>query len=840
VHSKNIQNTEGDNMNPFMTEARLRRLSPIAAAAALTTLLSACGGGDANPKDPIVPPAGQAQYSAEIRYTSYGVPHIKADNFKGAGYGYGYAFANDHVCLFAEELVTMRGERSKYFGDVDAKGVPITYLGQFGDFTPNLGSDFFYKLYMTPALAQTMKAAAGQDIRDLVSGFVAGYNRYLADKGANGLPSDCRGAPWVRPMTEDEAYWRFNQAAMAGSSIQFINSIGSAQPPAVKTAALAPSSKALKRRDTQLAVLESPLVKGTWAQHEHVIGSNGYGLGKGVTQSGAGMVMGNPHFPWWGALRLHQLHLTIPGKLDVFGATLLGAPVPLIGFNKDVAWTHTFTTDNRFTLFQLKLDPADPTRYQVDGAYKAMTKTALSVDALQADGSIKTHSRTLYGTDFGPLLSDGATFNWSSAAAFAIRDANYTNYKLLDQALLNAQSTSADSLRQSLATYNAMPWVNTMAADKAGKTLYANYSVAANVSNTQLASCVNSPTGQFLLASRGLVLMDGSKASCNWTGAIPAAQRPYVLRDDYIVNANDSHWLPNEQVRLSGFPKIIATGPAAEGMPQGERTRTGIVQVQDRMSGADGLAGTGFTLANLQQVYAKSRFFKAEMWLDEFLAASCAGKPQPIMVKGTNGVDTDITKACGVLAIWKKTEGLADPGSLLFRKFYELSGELMDASYWRLPFDAADPVRTPRGFNTANTKAATLLADAVQWFATNKFALEEVNARKQVIVRDSAPIPLPGGRYTFNNIRGNLSGGLYGDPVYGNSYMQWVTFDANGPVAEGLVTYSQSSHILSPQFSDQTKVYSDIFLKGAKWPKLPFSEAEIKADPAYRSVSLAE
>nr|WP_316642148.1 penicillin acylase family protein [uncultured Roseateles sp.] len=811
----------------------------LATLMASTLLLSACGGsGDTDPTKPVTPDA--PAFSAEIRYTSYGVPHVKADDFKGAGYGYGYAFANDHICLFAQELVTMRGERSRYFGDVDAAGKPITYLGQFGDFTPNLASDFFYKTLMTPALAQNMKAGAGADIRAMVSGFVAGYNRYLRDKGPNGLPSECKDAAWVRPMTEDDAYFRFNQAAMAGSSMQFIAAIGGAQPPQalLASAAVPPTARALRQKSTQLAVLNTPLVQGTQWLHEHVIGSNGYGLGKGVTQSGAGIVLGNPHFPWWGALRLHQLHLTVGNKYDVMGATLLGAVVPLIGFNKDVAWTHTFSTDNRFTLFQLKLDPADATRYVVDGSSKAMTRTPLSVQALQPDGSLKTIERTLYGTDFGPVLSDGATFAWSKGAAFAIRDANYSNYKLLDQALLNGMSSSAETLRESLATYNAMPWVNTMAADRKGRTLYANYSVAANVSDAQLGACVNSPTGQFLLATRGLVLMDGSKASCNWNGAIASAQRPYVLSDDYIVNANDSHWLPNDKTRLTGFPKIIATGPDSEGMPQGERTRNGIAQVLDRMKGSDGLPGTGFTVANLQQVYQKARFFKPEMWLDEFVAATCVGGAPS--AKGSNGVVTDLTKACGVLSIWKKTEGLVDPGSLLFRKLYELTGELKEAGYWRVPFNPADPVYTPRGFNPANTKAATLLADTVQWFADQKMPLEEVNARRQVLVRDSAPIPIPGGRYTFNNGRGNLSGGLYGDPFYGNSYMQFVTFDANGPVAEGMLTYSQSSHILSPNFADQTRLYSDIYLKGSHWAKLPFSEAEIKADPAYRSILISE
>ena len=355
------------------------RLSPLCALMASSLLLlSACGGGDNDPTRPETPAA--PSFAAEIRYTSYGVPHIKADDFKGAGYGYGYAFASDHICLFAQEVLTMRGERSRYFGDVDAKGVAITYLGQFGDFTPNLASDFFYKSLMTPAQAAALKAGAGPEVRDLVTGFVAGYNRFLRDKGVNGLPSECKGAAWVKPLSEDEAYFRFSQAAIAGSSLQFIGAIGAAQPPLVKPAGAAPvllSARALKSKATQLAVLNTPLIQNTRWLQEHVIGSNGYGLGKGVTQSGAGMVLGNPHFPWWGALRLHQLHLTVTGKYDVMGATLLGAVVPLIGFNKDVAWTHTFSTDNRFTLHQLKIDPLDSTRYLMDGVSKAMTQTKL-------------------------------------------------------------------------------------------------------------------------------------------------------------------------------------------------------------------------------------------------------------------------------------------------------------------------------------------------------------------------------------------------------------------------------------------------------------------------------
>ncbi|MFN9453984.1 MAG: penicillin acylase family protein [Gemmatimonadota bacterium] len=67
-------------------------------------------------------------------------------------------------------------------------------------------------------------------------------------------------------------------------------------------------------------------------------------------------------------------------------------------------------------------------------------------------------------------------------------------------------------------------------------------------------------------------------------------------------------------------------------------------------------------------------------------------------------------------------------------------------------------------------------------------------------------------------------------------YIQIVGWSAEGAVeARGIVTYSQSDDPDSPHFGDLTRLFS----KG-QMIRLPFTEAEIAADPALRSVRLRQ
>ncbi|MGW0591307.1 penicillin acylase family protein [Streptosporangium sp. NPDC002607] len=116
--------------------------------------------------------------------------------------GYGYAFAQDNLCVLASWLVTLRGERSRYFGATAMSDDPIRPV-------TNFASDVYYKSVADSGvvrrlLARPAPVGPSDELRRMVDGYAAGYNRYLADTGVANLPDPtCRGKAWAGPIPAD-------------------------------------------------------------------------------------------------------------------------------------------------------------------------------------------------------------------------------------------------------------------------------------------------------------------------------------------------------------------------------------------------------------------------------------------------------------------------------------------------------------------------------------------------------------------------------------------------------------------------------------------------------------
>lgn len=730
------------------------------------------------------------RYSATISRTAHGVPHIVAQDWRGAGYGVGYAYAQDNLCMIAEEFATVAGERSLHFGPKGSATLGFQSVD-------NLSSDLFFRSAIDLPALRRGASAQGAAALALTAGWVAGYNRYLKDLGPDKVPAECRGKAWVRPITADDMLRLNEKQMLLASSLNFAPAIANAVPPGS-----APAAKVSM-------TLPDP------AKFE--VASNGWAFGGDVTANGKGMVIGNPHFPWAGPSRFWQMHVTIPGKMDTAGVGIAGSPFPTLGFNKDIAWTHTVTAARHFTLYQLTLDPNDPTAYLVDGKPEKMVAKTVTVP--MPDGAAPV-TRTLYSTRFGQVIViPQAMATWSKATAFAMRDANAGNQRGIGTWVRIATARNVGEVRAAVSETLGIPWVNTIVADRHGDALHADVTAVPNVSAEKAKACA---TPLSPVVARTAILLDGSKSACAWDvvagtpvpGLMPASDQAVQARRDYVANMNDSYWLSNADHPHRVLSPIL--GEAER--PVSLRTRSGFIETRALIAGGkvDHDRAKAMTFANKSHA--------GELALKPLLAL-CAGK-------------AEVDEACAALGKWDGRFELDSRAAWLFDRFWMKARSV--PGIWAVPFDAKDPIHTPRDLVTSGETGDKLIAAlkaAADEVTKAGIALDARWGDVAFARRITDRIPIHGGDGALGVLNVQMmvptQGGL--TPRHGSSYVQVVGFDETGPVADTILSYSQSPDPQSPWYGDQTRLYSQ-----KKWVRFPFTPAQIAAAKVGEAVTIRE
>lgn len=723
------------------------------------------------------------QTSADIRRTSYGVPHIRASDERGLGVGMGYAYAQDNLCLLANEIVTVNGERARFFGPDQAT------LEERN----NLASDVFFNWLNTPEAVAAFWKAQTPEMQQRIEGYVAGYNRYLKDKGA---PAQCQAA-WVRPLVVQDLVKLTRRLLVEGGIGQFAEALVGAAPPQA-TASVQPGAKAFATAaaNQQRFTLDR--------------GSNAVAVGRDRSFNGRGMLLANPHFPWVGGMRFYEMHLTIPGQLDVMGAALPGLPVVNIGFNQHVAWTHTVDTSKHFTLYRLTLDPKDATRYLLDGKSIPLDKTAVTVQVKQADGSLKAVTHTVYSSQFGPVVQWPGKLDWDNHYAFSLRDANLGNDRVLQQWYAMNRAGSLKELQTSVHTLQGIPWVNTLAADDQGQSLYMNLSVVPNVSAAKLAKCSDPRAGL------QMIMLDGAHSACAWDidpraaqpGIFPADQLPQLQRTDYVQHSNDSAWMANPKAPLSGFSPVISQ----DNIGLGPRARFALQRLQT-------LEQQPITVTDLQDMVMDNEVYLAGQVMPDLLTF-CAKH------LGTDAAA--LQPLCTSLKNWDQRANLdSGVGLLHFINLVQHLQQIPDA--WRVAFDTAHPLTTPSGLAIDRAPVAKALRAAM---LASSAEVSKLGQTRWGDIQVSGQTPIHGGPQElgiYNAMQTVPRADGKREVVSGTSYLQIVSFDDKGPNAVGVLAFSESSNPASAYSKDQTQAFSEKKLR-----PLPFTEAQIKADPHYQ------
>lgn len=834
------------------------RVALLALLAALPVAATAGCGDDTTSETPATSlDAGPQQeaFKATVRRTSLGIPHVKAEDFGGLSYGYGYAFAEDNLCILLEEIMTARGERAKYLGDKPYD------LGNT-DSRSNIASDAVYRMIIPADAIEKSKAALDPELQRGVRGYAAGVSRYVRELKAGkfeGRHASCRSEPWVREIDEKDLYYRYAKLVLIASSANFLDAIYAARPAAALIGPPVPSDMRPGAKGATPAEVREGferIAPKFFALRRGEVGSNMYAFGSEVT-GGGGIQFGNPHFPWYGGERLYQVHLTIPGKMDIQGSSLYGVPVVLIGFTENFAWSHTVSSAYRFTPYKLTLKPGDPLTYLVDGEEKKIQKLDFPIEVKNDDGSMRTETASVYRSEYGPMIYLGnAAFEWTAEQAFAIRDANAENFRFIKQFARWNMATSLDEFAKIHAEEVATPWVNTTAASKDGSAYYADLTVVPNVTDAQAEACkVPILSGLLAGSAPGLPLLDGSKKSCAWAsdadsrqpGAFGPEKLPKTTRKDWVVNCNDSFWLTNTKAPITGFAKIIGR----EAYEQTLRSRLCHQQVLDRVANTDGLpGGAQVTAEAVKQMVVGSRVYSAERFKAQVASGLCTNATisltrDPLTKTDvTPAKDVSTAAACAALAAWDNRNNPDSKGSLVWDEFWFRveAVRTAGAAVFKVPFDPADPVNTPRDLKTEEPLLAQAFAAAIASVQASGFPFDA--PRSAFSFREGKGgerIAVPGGfqrtgNFTIAQVNAPLlkSGTGYGPLNYGNSYMQVVAYGPNGIDASTFVTYAQSTDPASPHYDDYTRQYAQ-----KQWLKAAFTEAEVAAD-TKETVDLAQ
>ena len=824
--------------------------------------------------------AGPGGPVANIRRTTNGIPHIRAENLESAAFGMGYTQAQDLVCHLADAFVKARSERARYFGP--------------GPGNIHIINDFSYLAQRIRSGAAADFAAMTAESRAMVRGYTAGYNKYVRETPPGDLPPECRNGPWVFEITPEDLVAHLRILAQFASGDLFATgAVFIAVPPGVDPS---PVPVADLHDPAVFDILEqTPMLarQNAGERTDYVdtgLASNAWGIGSELSATGRGALLGNPHFPYTGVRRFYESQVTVPEFINIRGAGLHATPLPLIGFNENLGWSHTVSTSRRFTLYELSLKEGDPLTYIKAGVEKPITVETFRIQVNVGAPEPITVARDFYFSEFGPMLAaDAVTGGGLSAwggpgtagqpAAYTYRDANADTNGLLDTWLRMGQARNLEEFQTVFRECRGTLWVNTTYADDQGNAFYIDSSSVPNLSPIALgviaAKRAASPAYNALF-NGGLTLLDGNNIRDDWVvgrcglGLVGYEGKPKLVRSDFVQNSNDSYWSTNIDQPLEGFSPLY--GPERTAL--NPRTRIGLAMLQNPTdSGFGPTAPAGqdgkFSADELYAVIVNNRTWYAEEFLDELRARCTAVGTVEVNLPG--GGSRRVDDACGVLADWDGVYDLDSVGAHVFRVFI-VDYRSKFGSHLTVPFDPADPVGTPgvpAPVDLANIADDPILVSLAAGLERLDLGGIAYNARLGDVqyFQPSGGAP-PGGTpmdlgpsTPWHGGDGTLDGafnaiGVVNSPVAedtrlprvnppqisstaglsatpgegwriarGTSWHFGLEFTSTGPRGFGLVSYSQSTDPDSPFFNDQNRRYSD-----KDFRPLWFTEADIAAN----------
>jgi penicillin amidase len=293
---------------------------------------------------------GLVHGTVRIVRDTWGIAHVRADDFGDVFFGLGYAMAQDRLWQLDYQRRLVRGELAAVLGRralVSDRTMRIVGLGAAGD---------------------RAWATASSEVRLVLEALAAGINRWTEQVGSR-LPVefellDYEPRPWQ--PADSIAIWKHRWWTLTGRlDLLVLAEAARRHLPPELAAAFADVELADETIVQPDEEGERPAVAGSSAVPGAPLdeGSNNWVVGGARTSSGAPVLCSDPHNAFAAPSQWFEAQLTGPG-LDAAGAVYLGTPGLYLGRNRDVAWGLTNHMISVRDLYEEEVSPEHPGCYR--------------------------------------------------------------------------------------------------------------------------------------------------------------------------------------------------------------------------------------------------------------------------------------------------------------------------------------------------------------------------------------------------------------------------------------------------------------------------------------------
>ena len=358
-------------------------------------------------------------FTAKITRDEWGVPHIYGIRDADASFGLAYAHSEDDFQTIQDVIYALRGNLSLLRGGRDAA----------------VNDYYVHSMNFWGMIEERYENEIPNDVKILCEGYAAGVNKFLLDNPSKKRKDFSNVTP---------------QDIIVGFSHRMPFMFG--------------LDGVLKR----LSKKEPPELIGFQEEEKQgmfdMLGSNFMAVAPSRSSDGYTRLWINTHQPWDGPVAWYEAHLISEEGWDFYGALFPGSPVPLIGHNPYLGWSHTVNSPDLIDVYKLTINANNKDQYWFEGYWKDMDLRIANIKVKVLGLIPWNFKRVVKKSIHGPVIE----FDHGS---YAIRISSLKDLRFLEQWYRMGKAKNLSEFKSAMELH-AIPMFNTGYADRDGNIYY--------------------------------------------------------------------------------------------------------------------------------------------------------------------------------------------------------------------------------------------------------------------------------------------------------------------------------------------------------------------------------